>query len=344
MTKKRILRLALVFLLTAAFLYFFLRSIKDWRKVLEYVANVDWRWALAALVATPVHFFTRGLRWKYLLHHEKRDIRFDSLWKGNVVGFTVTYIFPGRLGEIAKPLFVARREKMRPGFVLGTCVVERIFDILTMTTLLGLFMLGRPLFGARMPITAEGVTRLQSWGGIAVGVAGVLLVLIMLFYFFKDRALAVAAKVLRVLPHGLRDKALALLREFIDGLRFFHSLGDFIVYVALGFLVWLSIIFYYWLYLYAFRFPVPFIWMFPYLFLTAVGASIPTPGMAGGFHAFSQFGLTMLLGMNPNLAGGYTIVVHLIQLVVTCLLGYIVLWKEGLSLKQLKSLGEADEP
>jgi len=343
MKNKRALRIGLLLALSAAFLYFFLRSIKNWREVLQYVSNVDWRWAIPALLATPIHFFTRGLRWKYLLHHEKRDVGFGSLWKGNVVGFTVTYIFPGRLGEIAKPLYVARREKMRPGFVLGTCVVERIFDILTMTTLLGLFLLGRPLFGARMPITTEGITRLQSLGGLAVGLAGILLALIMLCYFFKDKALAVGAKAFRVLPHRLRDKAVELLREFIDGLGFFHSLGDFLIYVVLGFLVWLSIIFYYWLYLFAFRFPVPFFWVFPYLFLTAAGATIPTQGMIGGFHILSQFGLTMLLGMNPNLAGGYTIVVHLVQLVLTCILGYIILTKEGLSLKQIRTMGEADK-
>lgn len=343
MAKKNVLRLALVGLLTAVFLFFFLRSIKDWRKVLEYVGNVDWRWFLPALLATPVHFFTRGLRWKYLLHHEKRDVRFSSLWKGNVIGFTVTFI-GGRLGELVKPLYVAKREGMRPGFVMGTAVVERVFDIMTMTVLLGLFLLGRPLFGSRMPVTEKGLSKLYLFGGLAVAVAVLLLALILWFYIYKEKALTVSAKVLRILPHKFRDKLLELLRELIDGLKIFHNMADFMAYVGLGFVVWLSIIFYYWLYFFAFRFPVPFIWVFPYLFLTAVGASIPTPGMAGGYHILSQLALVELLGMDNNLAGGYTIVVHLIQLVVTCLIGYIILWKEGLSLFQLKHMGEAAEP
>ncbi|MCX6560194.1 MAG: lysylphosphatidylglycerol synthase transmembrane domain-containing protein [Candidatus Aminicenantes bacterium] len=342
MTKKNVFRFALIGLLTAVFLFFFLRSIKDWRKVLEYVANVDWRWFIPALLATPIHFFTRGLRWKYLLHHEKRDVRFSSLWKGNVVGFTVTFI-GGRLGELVKPLYVAKREGMRPGFVIGTAVVERVFDIMTMTILLGLFLLGRPLFGSRMPVTERGLSKLYLFGGLAVAVAVLLLAMILWFYIYKDKALALSAKVLRILPLKLRDKMMELLRELIDGLRIFHNMADFLAYVGLGFLVWLSIIFYYWLYFFAFRFPVPFIWVFPYLFLTAVGASIPTPGMAGGYHIMSQLALVELLGMDSNMAGGYTIVVHLIQLVLTCLLGYAILWKEGLSLFQLKKLGEAIE-
>jgi len=35
-----------------------------------------------------------------------------------------------------------------------------------------------------------------------------------------------------------------------------------------------------------------------------------------------------------------TILVHAVQIVVTCLLGYAILWKEGISLFQLKKLGE----
>jgi len=38
-----------------------------------------------------------------------------------------------------------------------------------------------------------------------------------------------------------------------------------------------------------------------------------------------------------------TIVVHAIQVVVTCLIGYTILWKEGISLFQLKKLGEVTE-
>ena len=94
---------------------------------------------------------------------------------------------------------------------------------------------------------------------------------------------------------------------------------------------------------------IPYFLLIPYIFLTMVGASIPTPGMVGGFHAFSILGLTLLYpGIFPkgdtSLAAGLTIVVHAVQLVMTCLIGYVILWKEGLSLFQLKKLGETIEP
>jgi hypothetical protein len=64
--------------------------------------------------------------------------------------------------------------------------------------------------------------------------------------------------------------------------------------------------------------------------------------MVGGFHSFSKFGLTSLFNIDINLAVAMTIVVHAVQLVVTCLVGYAILWKEGISLFQLKKLGEKE--
>ena len=65
--------------------------------------------------------------------------------------------------------------------------------------------------------------------------------------------------------------------------------------------------------------------------------------MVGGFHSFSKLGLIELFGMDANQAAGLTIVVHAVQLVVTCLIGYAILWKEGLSLFQLRTTRGDDE-
>jgi uncharacterized membrane protein YbhN (UPF0104 family) len=101
--------------------------------------------------------------------------------------------------------------------------------------------------------------------------------------------------------------------------------------------------FYYWIFFFAYGVSVYYFFLIPYMFLTMVGASIPTPGMAGGFHIFSREGMTQFLGIEYNQAVAMTIVIHAIQFVVTCLIGYAILWKEGISLFQLKKLGEDAE-
>ena len=346
--KKNWVRLVFALLLTAVFLYLAFRKV-DWASALRSMTRVDPAVFLIVVLLVPLHLVTRGFRWRYLLIHEKEDVRFVNLFAGNAVGFMVTFIFPGRIGEIVKPLWVARKEKVRPGFVVGTVVVERIFDIFTMCFLLGAFLLARPLYASFFPIREEAYAKLASWGIIGVTFATVLLAVSLAFYFFKEKALGVAALFLRPVPVRLREKILTLLHEFIDGLKFFHSITNVLIYIGLSMVVWLGITFFYWMFFLSYHIHLTYFLLIPYIFLTMVGASIPTPGMAGGFHAFSILGLSLLYpevfpAGDTSLAAGLTIVVHALQLVMTCLIGYVILSKEGLSVFQLKKLGETVEP
>ncbi len=337
--KKSSFRLWIIIFLTLLFLFFFFRSV-DWREVLSYLADVHLLLFIIVVLLSPLHLFTRAYRWQFLLHQEKKNLRFYNMFAGNAVGFTFNFLFPGRLGEFIKPLYLAQKEGIRKGFAIGTVVVERIFDMFTMCALLGLFMIARPLFVSIFQINHEAFKNLNFWGLVGLAFASGLLFFSLGLYFFREKTLALVRFVLRPFPQKFREMVLKLAEEFIAGLKFFHSAKSFLLYALFSFIVWLGIIFYYWVFFAAFRIQLPFFVLFPYVFLTMVGASIPTPGMVGGFHYFSKLGMTQLYATDPNQAVGVTIVVHALQVAVTCLIGYAILWKEGMSFFQLRKLGE----
>lgn len=161
--KRNVLKIVIILALTAVFVYFFVRNVKL-GEVIRYVTDVNLPLFILSFPLAALHFFTRGFRWRYLLCHEKKDVRYSHMVAGNIIGFTVTFVFPGRLGELAKPLYLAQKEGMRKGFVVGTAVVERIFDMFTMCFLLGLFILARPLYARLFAIDAESYRRLSFWG------------------------------------------------------------------------------------------------------------------------------------------------------------------------------------
>ncbi len=337
--RKNWLRVGIIFALTFVFLYFFFRSV-DWKEVFHYLSEVDLLLFIILVVTVPVHMITRAIRWRYLLMHEKKNVKFFNRFAANAVGFTVTLIFPGRLGELVKPVYLAQKEGMKKGFVMGTVVVERIFDIFTMCFLLGAFIVAKPLYASILDIDEETYANLYFWGIAALAFATVLLLLALSLYFFKERTLKVISFFLKPLSQKLREQVKGILDEFITGLKIFHSVGNLAVFIFWSLVIWIGIILYYWLWLFAYDIHVLFFFMFPYVFLTMVGASIPTPGMVGGFHYFSKFGLTALYGIDPNRAVSITIVVHAVQVAMTYLIGYAILWKEGISLFQAKKLGE----
>jgi uncharacterized protein (TIRG00374 family) len=339
MRKKGLLRTAFILVLTAVLVYFFVEKI-DWKEVLVSLTQVNpWLFSLLIILG-PLHIFTRAIRWRYLIKPEKENPRYYNLFAGNAVGFTVTLLLPGRLGEIVKPLYLAKKENIRKGFALGTVVVERIFDILTMCFLLGVFLVASPGSSPTFRLSAETLKWLRLWGVIGLAFASSLLLVILGLHFFKDRTLRILNVFLRPLPAKWRAKVGELMDEFIQGLKFFHSFRNLAIFLGLSLVVWLAMVFYYWLFILAYRVIVPYYLVFPYVFLTMVGASIPTPGMVGGYDYFSRVGIVSLYGVEVSKAAGMTLVVHAIQFVVTCLIGYAILVKERLSLFQLRKLGE----
>ncbi|MGB6867763.1 MAG: lysylphosphatidylglycerol synthase transmembrane domain-containing protein [Candidatus Aminicenantaceae bacterium] len=321
------------------FLYFFFRSV-DWGDVWNNLASINLKIFILAVLLAPLHLLTRAIRWQYLLKYEKKGVRLFNRFAANAIGFTVTYVFPGRLGEIIRPLYLAQKEDMKKGFTVGTVVVERIFDIFTLCMLLGFYLISRPLFPSYYQVSREAYSSLYFWGIFGIAIASFLLLVILALYFFKEKTLFIFAFIFKPFSEKISERALKVLEEFIQGLKFFHSLGNLIIYIMLSLVVWLGIMFFYWIFFFAYNISLPYFSLIPFIFLTGVGASIPTPGMVGGFHYFSKLGMTSFLNIEPNMAVSITIVIHALQLAVNCGLGYTILWKEGLSLLQIKNIGE----
>ena len=233
-----------------------------------------------------------------------------------------------------------RKEGLRKGFVLGTAVIERAADILSMCVILGVFLIFRPIMASSLNLDMMAMNRLQTWGILALAVALVIILVAMALIFFREKTLAVIDFFLKPFPQKISHKIHELSDEFIHGLKFFHSGRQVFLFILWSLIVWLGIILFYWVFFFAFGIHMSYFALFPYVFFLLIGASIPTPGMVGGFHAFSKLGLTALYGIEVNLAIGMTIVVHAVQVVMTYITGYAILWKEGISLVQLKHMGE----
>lgn len=340
--KKKYLHYFLIFLITFIFLWFFFRNV-NWAETWRALGRVNVPLMVATIILIPLHLVTRSIRWKYLLWPLNPRLKLWPAIEATTVGFTVTMIFPGRVGELVRPIYLARKERMSAPYLIGTIVVERTFDIFSNCFLLGLFLLAEPLYASYFQTRPEARNQLYFWGKTGLIIALFLFLVIVGLYFLKDRARAVIKFIARPFPEKFRGRLETYGLEFIEGLKFFHSPGRLLGFFLLSLVVWLGICFFYWVFFLAYGLKIPYFLSLPYVFLTGVGASIPTPGMAGGFDYFSKLGLTALYGADQNLAAGMTIVIHSAQILVTCLLGYVILWKSGLTLLQVRSMGEGKD-
>jgi uncharacterized membrane protein YbhN (UPF0104 family) len=68
--------------------------------------------------------------------------------------------------------------------------------------------------------------------------------------------------------------------------------------------------------------------------LLVLGVAVPTPGGAGSYHGAMKVGL-MLFGVAENKAVAAGFLLHFLIVVPTVILGFALVWLEGLSWKDL---------
>ncbi len=194
---SRMLRFSVSILLPVVFLYLFFRGI-DLGKLEESLGNVGAGWWLLTLAAfvQVLHCILRAARWRILLGPLKKDVGYYNLISTISIGYMVTMLLPGRLGEVLRPVLLAGREKISKGGAIATILLERLMDALTVASLFAIyliFFLGPP--GGKGREAAAGMS--VGWGVVM----GLFIVLSFPFLYlvvhFRARVAALLQRVVR---------------------------------------------------------------------------------------------------------------------------------------------------
>src|SRR5215475_5695815 len=99
----------------------------DWRMFIKSFREIQVGWIAASIVATFATLWLRAIRWKVLLG-PLREISFHGLLSATLIGFSAIYVV-GRAGEIVRPVWLTRRERVPFSASAATIIVERFLDI-----------------------------------------------------------------------------------------------------------------------------------------------------------------------------------------------------------------------
>jgi hypothetical protein len=142
---------------TVAFSYVALSDIKlslAWRAL----RTSDYWWLAAALVAFGLGDVARGARWRSLFARGRRP-PLGAATNAMMVGYLYNNIMPARAGEAARILVLNQRSDAAPVEIVGTVVLERLYDVFAILV----------IFFAAEPWLPH-----VSWFGAAAVVAAVL--------------------------------------------------------------------------------------------------------------------------------------------------------------------------
>jgi hypothetical protein len=282
-------------------------------------------WSLAAIMIT---YGIRALRWRILLSPLGRP----GLWNcfsATVIGFMVNFLVLGRLGEIARPYLLARREGFSASGAFATIVLERVLDLVTVVIFVGFSL----LFGPGRSESEEGVGALEFGGLLGLAAALVGLGSMFLLARYPDRSLRFWRRLLSLAPRRLGERALSFLDTFRSGLGVLVDGSGLLKTALMSVLLWLSICLSFWLGARAFDVELGFFDSFLVIGFLTVGVAVPTPGAIGGYHVMCALALTMLFGTEASLAKAVALASHAISFLPVTILGIFLFAKAGLGFR-----------
>lgn len=330
-------------------LFFVFRGI-EWAKVLEALRSANYVYLAIAALLNLSTIWIRAERWKYLLEPIK-VLRFQRLVPATMIGFMANNVLPARAGEFVRAYLIGKKEHISKTAAFATIIIERVFDMATILVFLVVVLLM-----VKVPQVA-GTTEQQSLSELfspermtqagilsSVFVLGLLAFLVVLKEF-PQQTTTIVRTILRPVPSALRQKVIDLLDSFRDGLHVLRT-GMHLIYIIFwSVAVWLVGTCGGWLILFAFGLKLPFMSAMFILVLTAFAVALPSsPGYVGPFHAAVLAGILLFEPtFDRSTVAGISIIYHLTVIAPVIVGGMFYLWKEQLSLADIKHIEEEEQ-
>jgi uncharacterized protein (TIRG00374 family) len=339
--KSPAVRILVSLALMVVLLVFFLWNV-DFDEMMHGLAQANpWLIVLASLLALA-SYWVRVIRWMLILRPVAR-VRHSSALLATVVGYAAITLLPARMGDIIRPVLLAKRDRFPISAGLASILTERVFDLWTVVLFFLVFLIWPPSM-ADLDAGAEANLRLLRVSGYGIGVALTLGTLLLLGLFrYQDRFVELLSKPLARFAPSWREPFANFLNHFLDGLRVLQRPRDLLITMTASFFLWYVIFWQVKVTLLAFHLDLPLRAAFLLVTLAVIGLAIPTPGGVGGFHKATQVGLTSFFGVELNLATAIAIVYHAICFVPITVIGLLCLPLLGMRFEEVRGLAEEGE-
>ncbi len=341
-------RLAVSLVLTALFITLFLRGFDlrlAWRALSEASPALI---ALSALV-NLAGYVIRAWRWRFLLAPVRRDLGMYNLTSTTMIGFMISFLVPFRVGEVVRPVLLARRERFGAGPALATIALERLMDVLIVMTLFLAFVLSARGASVLAPSAAGGQAALLLRRGVLAAALFVLigLPLLAVLVAIPGRVVALLHRLNPGHRTGPVGRAIGSLETFVQGLDVLRRPRDLAPCLAVSLALWLALDLSVFLGVRAFGLGLRYTDIFLLMLPLGIGIAVPTPGGVGPYEYLGQTSLTGFFGVPAAVAGATAITLHAITIVPTIAVGLFFMWRDGLKpseVRRMAALQDAAAP
>jgi uncharacterized protein (TIRG00374 family) len=320
LSKSRLLRRAVYFLIMAGFLYLILRKL-NLHELISTLRKASFALLVPAILVYLSGFYLRALKWRVILTSLK-DIRPGALLRYILVGCSGNAMLPARMGEVLRAWIAGREESLSALSLFSTILIERFLEVLSLMILL--FISVKRLSVMSLHKAAAVIMVITAMGFVLLAVA-----------CFTE------GQIIRLAQHLIpwkrtRTRVIGFFEEFVSGIKILRNPLRLSWVVLLGLGVYLIEALAYWGVAKAFHIEVSITQVLFLVSFIFVGLTIPsTVGNIGPLQYFCILGLSFF-GIDKGAALVYSIFLNL-MMYLPAVIGLAYLYKFGISLRELRA-------
>jgi uncharacterized protein (TIRG00374 family) len=311
----------LLFLILGVFLFWLAIRGLDLSLIFKEIRTANYFWIILSFVPAIISYFVRAIRWNILL---------DSLgYKTNtyittyavIIGYFVNYAVP-RAGEITRCGIVSKKNNIPLNAVIGTVIIERIFDmvcLLVITVIVILFQIG--FLGNFMSDKIFQPVLQKFSANTTVLIFGSITIVVLLvagFFLFKKYSG-------KLMKYPLYAKIYNLFKGFWDGIKSIKKINNKKAFFFHTLLLWVM----YFLMIYIAFFAIEgtsglnMVNALTILVIGTFGFVAPVPGGIGAYHWIVITTLIELYGIASEQAASFAVIAHASQALLVIVIGLI---------------------
>jgi len=311
-------RLALGIAISVA-LFAYLLTTVDLAQVADRLRHTQLGWTAISVALAPLSLCVRARRWRYLFAPADRP---PGLLPAMMIGYMANNILPLRAGELVRVYVVSHRWGRGFWAVLGTLVVERVLDSLSVVGALGILVLLIP------------VPKIFQYTAATLLVIDLVAVAALITLAAAPEAAArLLARLTARWPH-IEHRASRIFGTFVQGLDGVRARANLLPLIGWTILVWIVPALAAWTMILAMDLHLPITAGFTVLAFVGLSISIPSaPGYVGVFHYAAVLALE-IFGVERETAVGYALLFHAAQIMPVTLIGWLFLLREHMTLRE----------
>jgi len=304
---------------TFIFLYLAFHNV-NFADLIEKLSAVSLKWMLVFISFFLLSHLARAIRWKYIINSVKPDVSLLNSFGAVMIGYGINCAIP-RLGEVYRSMFLGKWENISRSSLLGTVVVERVIDILSLAFAV---LISVVIFPGNLYSKVDWLKPTVYAIFIVMSLAIVVLILTVRF---KEKFYEIIIKIVSKFSPKIAKKLAGIFDTFAVGfaslkgkknifMTFFYTVVIMFIY---GFNAYIGF------YMLGMENILPVSVSMGWIVMTisAFGIVIPTPGGTGTYHFIAIAVLTGIFGFGEDISAAYAFLTHIIAYILFIVMMFV---------------------